>query len=146
MEPKVYLEERLESQRKWYSKKSVINKNFHHWFKVLTIIFSISIPVILGLEEYVALDGWSTAVSAALGAVVAILTAISGLMKFEEKWINYRGCSERLKREKYLFETGTAPYDKADSLKVLVMKVENIISSENTDWGDYIRSDDKSEK
>jgi hypothetical protein len=142
MEPKVYVEERLESQRKWYSKKSGVNKNYHYWFKLLTIIFSILITVILGLEEQVGLGGLSTGIAASLGALVAILTAISGLMKFEEKWINYRGCSEKLKRERYLFETATAPYDKADALKVLVLKVENIISSENADWGDYIRNEE----
>ncbi len=141
MEQKVYIEERLESQRKWYSKKSSVNKNYYHWFKVLTIVFSILIPVILGLEEYMSMTGLSKAIAAVLGALVAILTAISGLMKFEEKWINYRGCSERLKREKYLFETATAPYDNTDALNVLVLKIENIISSENTDWGDYIREE-----
>ncbi len=142
MEPKEYLEERLESQRKWYSKKSSVNKSYHYWFKVLSITFSILIPVILGLEEYISLTGWSRAIAAVLGAIVAVLTAITGLMRFEEKWINYRGCSERLKREKYLFQAATSPYDKADSLKVLVMKVENIISSENAEWGDYIRNEE----
>lgn len=145
MEQKVYIEERLEGQRKWYGKKSRVNKNYYHWFKVLTIIFSILIPVILGLEEYVSMASLSKATAAVLGALVAILTAISGLMKFEEKWINYRGCSERLKREKYLFETGTVPYDKTDALKVLVLKIENIISSENADWGDYIREEETPE-
>lgn len=77
-------------------------------------------------------------------ALVAVLKAISGFMRFGEKWINYRGYSERLKREKYLFETATSPNDKENALKLLVLKTENIISSVNADWGEYIRhSEDK---
>lgn len=138
MEPKVYIEKRLEDQREWYSKKSGINKNYHHWFKMLTIVFSISITVILGLENYLSISNISAPIASVLGALVAILTSISGLMKFEEKWINYRGCSEQLERERYLFEAGIAPYDKNEALKLLVFNVENIISRENAEWSAYI--------
>lgn len=139
MEPKIYIEKRLEDQRDWYSKKSIVNKNYHHWFKLMTIVFSILITVILGLENYLSISNISAPIASVLGALVAILTSVSGLMKFEEKWINYRGCSEQLKRERYLFEAGSAPYDKKDSNKLLVSRVENIISRENTDWSTYIR-------
>lgn len=138
MEPSVYLEERLEGQRKWYSRKSSINKSYYYWFKILTIVFSILIPVILGLEKYGFLENASTAIASVLGALVAILTSISGFMKFREKWINYRTCSERLKRERFLYQTASAPYNKTNPFETLVSKVENIIGGENLEWSSYI--------
>jgi len=138
MEPGAYLEERLEGQRKWYSQKSSINKSYYYWFKILTIVFSILIPVILGLEKYGFLVNMSTVIASVLGALVAILTSISGFMKFREKWINYRTCSEKLKREKFLYQTTSAPYDKANPFETLVTRVENVISGENFEWSNYI--------
>lgn len=141
MEIKTYIEERLEGQRKWYGKKSMINKHYYYWFRVLTIVFSILIPVILGIEEYIALSNVGKTIASVLGALVAILTSISGFMKFKEKWIGYRLCSERLKREKFLYQTASKPYDGANPFEALVSKVENIISGENVEWGNYIGED-----
>jgi len=145
MEPKVYVEERLEGQRKWYSRKSMINKRYYNWFNILTIVFSILIPLIVGFKEFFSSDNTIMLTIGVLGTLVAILTSISGLMKFKEKWINYRLASERLKREKFLWETKTTPYDKADAYAELVKRIETIINIENTDWVDYI-SEERSSK
>ena len=82
----------------------------------------------------------------ALGAAVAILSGMLGFFKFQEKWINYRTTSEQLKKEKYLYETGTEPYNQAGkSFNLLVKNCEALISGENTEWNNYIRTEDQEE-
>ncbi len=138
MEAEEYVSERLDGQQKWYSKKSGINKDYHYRIKIVTIILAVLIPLLSGLDS-------SALIVGGLGALVAILTTISGVMKFEKKWINYRTASERLKREKLLWQTKTAPYDKDNAFTLLVTRVETIINVENGDWGDYIASKEKPE-
>ncbi|WP_339708441.1 DUF4231 domain-containing protein [uncultured Kriegella sp.] len=138
MKAEEYVTERLDAQQKWYSKKSGINKDYHNRIKIATIICAVLIPLLSGLESFGMLAG-------ALGAVVAILTSVSGVMKFEQKWINYRTASERLKREKLLWQTKTPPYEKDNAFTLLVTRVETIINVENGDWGDYIASKEKPE-
>ncbi|MBC8146611.1 MAG: hypothetical protein H8E98_01335 [Bacteroidetes bacterium] len=44
---------------------------------------------------------------------------------------------EMLKHEKYLFLTKCAPYNLEDAFCLLVSRVENLISKENTQWSEY---------
>jgi len=80
------------------------------------------------------------------GAIVAILSGLVSLFKFQEKWTNYRTTSETLKHEKYMFLTKTSPYHEQDSLSTLVYRVESIISRENSDWNSFFNKKDANKK
>ena len=142
MEKKDYVETRLADQINWYDKKSVWNKKLYYWFQSLVIILAALIPLLSGLTEDF---GKSIGILIGfLGAIVAILSGLLALYKFQEKWTSYRTTSETLKHEKYLFETKTEPYDDEEfGFQLLVRRVENIISKENTDWNKYITKKQK---
>ncbi len=139
MDASTYIEERLNGQQQWYSAKSSLNKKYHTQLKISTIVLSVLIPFISGLEKQLPEEAPILLLLAILGSLVAVLTAISGLMKFKEKWINYRTASERLKKERLFWATKTGPYAQhMEGFDLLVKRVESIISSENGDWGSYM--------
>ena len=131
-----YLKTRIDDQIKWYSEKANINKNLHHWTKALVITFSTIIPFIASIEFN------TTSKNIALGffgTLISILSGLSGLLKFQEKWSEYRTTSETLKHEKILFQTLTEPYDnQVEPFKILVTRIENLLSKEHSAWSQYI--------
>jgi len=81
-----------------------------------------------------------------LGLLITFITGVVTLYKFQENWIEYRTTCESLRHEKFLFLTQGDPYDIEDSFKLLVQRVENLISRENTQWAQYIQSSEKENK
>ncbi len=131
-----FLKERVDDQIKWYSQRATTNKNCHTWSKSLIIGFSAIIPLIAGIEFNTVAKNFLLGI---LGTLVAILSGLSGLLKFQEKWTEYRTTSETLKHEKILFQTQTGPYDnESDPFKILVPRIENLISKEHSAWSQYI--------
>ena len=74
-----------------------------------------------------------------LGMLVAISTAVNSLYKFQENWIAYRTTCESLLHEKYLYTTGTKPYDVKEPFNLLVQRVELLISKENSSWAELTK-------
>jgi len=136
-----YIKERLEDQIKWYSKKATKNKSFNNWFKSFIIALSATIPFIVGIEFDETLRN---IVLSAIGVTITILSGLSGLLKFQEKWTEYRTTSETLKHEKYLFKANAVPYnEEKEPYKLLVTRIEDIISREHSMWGQYINNKNK---
>ena len=126
-----YIKERLEDQIGWYSKESKKNQNWHKTIQVIKIILAVSIPVVsllIGDETVLKI------VVSVIGALIAILEAVSRLNTYKDLWVKYRMSSESLKREKILFETKAAPFDGEDAYNLLVTRCEKIMSSENQFW------------
>jgi hypothetical protein len=71
-----------------------------------------------------------------MGVGVATIGGLLSLYRFQEKWVEYRVTAENLKREKYFFLTGTAPYEADDKFQILVMRVEAILAAENVQWAE----------
>jgi hypothetical protein len=135
MDYKKYLEERLQTQIKWYSKKSTVNKNVYLTLNTIEIIAASSIPFLVGYitnsnPKFKILVGF-------LGVVIAVISGFIALNKSQELWIEYRTTCELLKHQKYLFETGTKPYDEEDAFHILVENVEMLISKEHSKWSKY---------
>ena len=106
-----YIDERLEDQINWYEKKASENKNKYHYFQIIIIIASATIPLVnLGAE--VPLQTRVT--SAILGAIIVGITALTQLKKYQENWILYRATQEYLKREKFLFMNNAGNYSNLD--------------------------------
>ena len=81
-----------------------------------------------------------------MGLLITIITGVVTLYKFQENWIEYRTTCETLRHEKYLFLTQADPYDIEDPFKLLVQRVENLISKENTQWAQHIKMSKKNDK
>jgi hypothetical protein len=69
-----------------------------------------------------------------LGVVIAICAGLAAINKFQENWLMYRTTCETLRHEKFLFMTKTKPYDDNEAFNQFVVRVENLISKENTQW------------
>ena len=131
MNEKEYISERLDDQIGWYSKESKINQNWHKTIQVIKIILAVSIPVVsllLGDETILKI------VVSVIGALIAILEAVSRLNTYKDLWVKYRMTSETLKREKILFAAKAPPYDGKGAYPLLVTRCEKIMSSENQFW------------
>lgn len=137
---KDYFEHRLNNQINWYSTKADSNKRYHTWSKVFIIILSTSIPVIAGID----FNGTcKNILLAVIGGVVSVLSGLSGLMKYQENWTEFRTTSETLKHEKTLYLTKAGHYNnpelsQSEHFKELVTRVENLISKEHSAWSQYI--------
>jgi hypothetical protein len=131
-----YIKKRIDDQIKWYSDKATTNKLLNHWTKGIIILFSASIPFVAGIEFCSTIKN---IILGGLGSLIAILSGFSGLLKFQEKWAEYRTTSETLKHEKILFLTKTGPYsEEQEPFKFLVTRVENLVSKEHSAWSQYI--------
>lgn len=130
-----YIKSRIDDQINWYSRKATINKLLNHWTKGIIIVLSSLIPLVAGFDCCC----FQNLILGILGALISVLSGISGLLKFQEKWAEYRTTSETLKHEKILFETKTGPYDgELEPFKQLVTRIENLVSKEHSAWSQYI--------
>ena len=136
MSPKQYMKERVDDQLAWYSMKSTANKNWHFRLQLITLVAAALVPIIsLSSPE------WSVRILAALmGSIAAIAAGVVTLYQFRDLWTNYRSTAEQLKYEKYLFLTGSEPYNRDDCFPQFVSNVENIILQENRGWNEKIKS------
>lgn len=131
-----YLKLRLDDQIDWYSLNARKNKKLHYYSKAAIIIISSLIPLLAGIH----FSGYyKDVIIGLLGASIAILTGITSLLKFQEKWSEYRMTAETLIQEKILFQTSTGPFsDEQDSFKLLVNRFESLLTREHNAWSQYI--------
>lgn len=138
-----YFKERLKDQIDWYEKKSALNKRRYLILSITEIVAASSIPFLVG---YINGDNpIFKIIVGILGVLIAIITGAVVLIKCQELWVEYRVTAEQLKHQRYLFETGTKPYDGDGAFHILVENVENIISKEHSRWSQYT-SEKKEEK
>jgi hypothetical protein len=133
-----YLKERLQDQIDWYDNKSKSDKKWYIRLRTFEIVFAALIPFIIGFsqQEWT----WLKFVAGALGVAVTVMAGLLGLFKFQENWVEYRATAETLKHEKFLFLTRTKPYDTVDPFKLLVERVETLVSNETNHWSQYLKA------
>jgi hypothetical protein len=78
-----------------------------------------------------------------LGVIIAIISGVLALYRFQENWTEFRTTAESLKHEKYLFLTGTEGYANENPFGLLLERVEALLSKEHTRWSEYISSREK---
>lgn len=141
MNQEAYLKERLQDQIDWYDRKSIKNQKWFKRLQVAAILASATIPFISGyITETTLLLKVSVGL---LGLIVAAITAVLGLYKFQENWFEFRTTCESHKHEKYMFLTKSEPYDQEIPFRLLVERVESLISKENTAWNRYMKKEKK---
>ncbi|MCD8797423.1 DUF4231 domain-containing protein [Mammaliicoccus sciuri] len=140
-----YIRDRLEDQINWYDKKSMLCQKNYNLNKYIQIISGSLIPALTSFS--LVFDSITfTIITAILGLFIVISQSISSIKKFHENYIHYRTTCEVLKHEKYLYLFNVEPYDnEKEPLKLLVSRVESIISNENINW-QTMRQDIKEEE
>jgi len=134
MDEKAYFAERLENEIAWYEKKSKNNKRYYYFLRVIELVSAALIPFLI---NYLSGDTYTlkSAVEI-LSIIVVVSTGMLSLFRFNELWTEYRTNAESLKHEKYLYLSASRPYDKGEKFKLLVERVERLISIENSRWQD----------
>ena len=138
MNEQEYLEERLEDQIKWFNAKSVTNKKKYQTCQVILLVLA-ALVTVSGVFKTEG-SSWVGFAVPMLGALIAVITGIMSLYKYQENWLNYRTAAEALLHEKFLFLTKSDPYNIAEPLNLLVTRSETIISKENAKWAQYTNS------
>jgi Protein of unknown function (DUF4231) len=120
---------RLEEQISWYDKKSGSAQRNYKLTKYFTISASALIPILAlyELKEIVAV----------LGASIAIFEGANQVNQWQHNWITYRATCEALRHEKYTYIEKADPYDFDDPVKarkLLVERIESLISTEHSKW------------
>jgi hypothetical protein len=129
---------RLEQQITWYDTKS---GSAQRWFK-RTRFAQIAITAAVPVAAYLAMPP----VTAALAGVILVLETIQQLNQWQHNWITYRSTCEALRHEKYTYLGRVGPYDDVDSdgaKKVLVERVESLISTEHSKWVGRLQNERK---
>jgi hypothetical protein len=127
-----YLKTRVEDQIKWLSKESGKNQQWFKQLRLAEIIMGCAIAYLVSHANYAPVQF----LTGAMGVAVAAISGLLSLYRFQEKWVEYRVAAENLKREKFFFLTGTAPYDGTDKYAVLVSRAEAILAAENMQWAE----------
>lgn len=130
MSPEDYIKNRLEDQISWYDKKSIDAQKKYKCFQRAEIIMAAAIPFLSG---FASTHPVVPVIISLLGTLVVISASMSRLGKYHENWLEYRATCELLRHEKYLYLTGTNPYEDK-SFQLLVERVESMISAENINW------------
>ena len=125
-----YLEERYNSQVKWYDEKSKSNQKIYKFLQWTIIIFAAITPILVLQREY-----YINIIAAVLAVIVAISAGSQKAFNYQENWINYRTTCEVLKKEYFFYTNKVQGYENAANPEGLfVERVESIISKENVYW------------
>ena len=143
MEEEEYLENRLDDQINWYDRKSTQNQKTFKRLQIILIVAAASIPFISG---YVDDLKYLQYLLGGIGVLIAAITGILSLYKFQETWTAYRTTCESLRHEKYLYLTKTNPYVGKNAFNLLVQRVEMLISKENSSWAEVMKKTEEKEE
>jgi Protein of unknown function (DUF4231) len=136
--PEEYIKSRVDEQIEWYDRKSGINQRGFKWMRVTEIVAAAAIPILSSYQH----TAFRVTV-AILGGGIAVIAGLMGLYQFQENWTHFRTTCEALRHEKFLYETGTDPYNVEQPFPLLVQRVESLISKEHSGWVQQLRAGDK---
>ncbi|KAA3615383.1 MAG: DUF4231 domain-containing protein [Calditrichaeota bacterium] len=144
-----YLDNRLVNQMDWYDKKSMQAQAKHKSLRRIEIFAAASIPFLAGFVnvKFNSIPVFQIVVGL-LGVIIAVVSGLIALNKYQEVWVKYRTTAESLKHHLHLFQTKTAPYagKEDERFSRLVENVELLVSEENSDWKGYVMQKEKDSK
>ena len=136
MNEEEYLKDRLDDQINWYDRKSSQNQKTYKRLQFVLIISAASVPFISG---YVDNLSYLQYLLGGIGVLIAAVTGLLSLYKFQEIWTTYRTTCESLRREKFLYLTRTDPYIEKNAFNLLVQRVEALLAKENSSWVEVMK-------
>ena len=101
-----YFEQDLKGQREWYGKRASAYKNYTQILGLVVIAAGVATSFLQVFTPRL----WVPAVTAGLGALVALAEGWQRITRYGETWIAYRTASERMKRERRLYLNGAGAY------------------------------------
>jgi len=132
LDRETYLTNRVDDQLSWLSRASKVNKRVFLGLRIFEIVLGTSITIV---SPYAARLPWGPLVIAMAGGGIALSGGWLALNRNQENWVRYRGLGESLKREKYLFLTGTPPYDvEQGAFTRFVTTSEALMLEERAGW------------
>lgn len=87
----------------WYDRAARRNQLLFYGAKTLQVGAAAVVPIL-------ALTRAEPLVTAAVGALVAVLVGLEEVFRFHEKWLNYRSSCETLRMEVFLHQAGAGAY------------------------------------
>jgi len=147
MDAQEYIEKLLKAEIDWYDRKSLQDQKELKTLRTAEIVAAALVPLLSGIA--ISLHSLNTAGSITVGLLGVAITVLAGTLSLgqhQEHWIEYRTTCESLKKEKFLFETRVEPYDTADAVRMLVRRVETLVSKENTNWAQYLMKPEQGKK
>jgi Protein of unknown function (DUF4231) len=137
-----YLSGRIDGQLKWLTAAAKKNKTIYHGLRLVQIICGAFVAVAGGYAKTHALIPVMITIC---GLVISIAAGIDNIGGFQKLWITYRQTAEKLKREKYLFLTGTGPYQRPNGdaasddealYALFVSRAEQLLGEDVDQWAD----------
>ena len=129
-----YLEVRYKDQLNWYNTRSKQNKRYYNWLQSAIIAISAFLPAVAVLAPH---RTWIITIASCL---LAFLTTILKIFRFQENWISYRTTTEMLKRERCYYDAKVGDYSTTKNAEQLfVERIEILMSNENTLWTEIHR-------
>ena len=101
-----FLDVRWLGQLQWMDQRARSNRNFHYILRLITIVGSVSIPALVGLNLSVDMNRAIFMVSLA----VALSAGLDEFFRFGERWRHYRATTELLQTEGWRFIQLTDAY------------------------------------
>ena len=140
-----YLKDRIDDQLEWYRDKANTSKKRFHASQIVIIIAGALVPIV----NSVPMDDANgiRLISSILGGIILGISGILQLKKYQENWVQYRSTEEVLKKEKFLFLNNAGEYanmDDASKHRLLVERVESIISNQNVNF--FVSHSEKKEE
>ena len=97
--------------------------------RLAEIVFAASIALLAGYTQVSANSKYVGMAIGVIGPIVAVLTGIMSLYRFQQNWKEYRAGVEPLKQEKYLYLARVEPYNGDQPFELLVQRVEALLKS-----------------
>jgi hypothetical protein len=127
-----YIEDRLEKQIQYFSKKARDAKSMWQCLSIFSMVSGLAITAMTTAQ----VQGFNV-ICGMLASLSALASALTGFCKFNESWINARCMAEMLKREKFLFLGGAGKYEKVEGRNGrLVIEIERILGGEVDAWAE----------
>lgn len=132
LDRETYLNSRVDDQLSWLSRASRANKRVFLSLRIVEIVLGTSITI---FSPYAARLPWGPLAIAMAGGGIALSGGWLALNRNQENWVRYRSLGESLKREKFLFLTGTPPYDlEKTAFTRFVAASEALMLEERAGW------------
>jgi len=130
-----YLEDRIQPRLAWYDRRAVRCKQAHFAIEFSAALLTIGLVLLIDIETVPRIF------LSSIAAGVAILLAIAKIGRFGEKWQLYRLAAEALASEVQLMLNKAGPYarDPASAERLLVERVEGLLSHEALVWRRYVK-------
>lgn len=136
-----YLQQRWQSQRDYYSKRSAENRRWHQSLQLFIALAAVAVPILLNISQV------STVIPMILSGLIAGATALENVYHYGDNWRNYRQTLETLKRERALFDAKAGLYgDQKKAFLLFVERVESVLSEETVRYFPDERSKAQAQK